>query len=405
MNWIMLHADDLALRGADDYIGSPMYAVINEHKFALIAALTVIAAAWLASKLARRGNARAAQVVEPYRQLTSINRFLFWMLATAGVIHIGLVPGHEPSWWTVGYLAVGASQLYLARSVWQSTLRRRLAKAVLLASILGYTITGLAGVVPDQVGLATKLIEIAAFAVLLQPKKPGRFRRIASTSGLIALMLFVGLGGWVGAFSGDGGHHLGETAGPGTLIPVGEDRLPTEHELQEAELLYQQTREGTLKYRDPSVAEADGYDVGNIIGLDHHAANSAYQSDGRILDPTRPENLIYAAGPTGPVLVGVMYEAEELGTAGPAVGGPLTVWHSHDHICFSFTPPALAGLTSPFGVCPAGSLTVPITGEMLHVFVLEDAPDRFGHLEEDWLTAYLNGDPLPEVYDDAAESR
>lgn len=403
MNWFMAHGDDISLRTVDDYLGSPMYAVIEEHALAFVMALAALAGTWLVGKLAGRGVGWAARLVSPYSKLSSEQRFLTWMLGLAGLIHLALIPGHEPSMWTAGYLTVGGAELYLARLAYRGVTRRRLTKVVLLASIVGYTVTGFAGVVPDQLGLATKLVELAAYATLLQPATSGRVRRFVSTSGLVTLTILVGFGAWVGAFSGDGGHHLGETAGPGTLIPVGEDRPPTAHEQHEAEMLFLATQRATAKYRDPAVAAADGYDVANIKGLDHHAANPAYQSDGRILDPTRPENLIYAVGPDGPVLVGVMYEAEELGRPGPAVGGPLTVWHGHDHICFSLTPPALAGLTSPFGVCPAGSITMPITGEMLHVFVLPEAPDRFGHLDEDWLTAYLNGDPLPAVYE-ASES-
>lgn len=409
MNWILLHADEPTLRSAGDYIGSPMYQVINEHQFAFIVALALLAGAWVVRKFADRGNAWSCRLVGPYDTLNTVNRFLFWMLLVAGTIHIALLPGHEPSMWSVGYVLVGAAELYLARQVWNETLKERRAKLVLWASLLGYTVTGLAGVVPDQVGIGTKLVEIAALATLMQPaltdEKPrGRVRISLATTGLVATVVLVGFGAWVGAFSGDGGHHIGEAAGPGTLIPQGEDREPTAHEIEEAQLLFEATRDATRKYEDPAVAAVDGYDVENIFGLDYHAPNAAYQSDGRVLDPSRPENLIYAVGPDGPVLVGVMYEAEELGKPGPAVGGPLTVWHGHDHICFSLTPPALAGLTSPYGVCPAGTLTMPITGEMLHVFVLDEAPDRFGHLEEDWLTAYLNGDPLPAGYEEASDS-
>lgn len=408
MNWVLAHADQPTLRSAGDYVGSPMYAVINEHQAAFFAAIALLAAALVTRRLARRGNSWASRFIGSYHALTTVERFLFWMLVVAGTIHIALLPGHEPSAWSAGYLVLGAAELHLARQVWHDNLRPGRAKLVLWVSLLGYTLTGLAGVVPDQVGLGTKLVELAALATLMQrtptdAARRGRLRGALSSAALVGLVVFVGLGAWVGAFSGAGGHHLGESAGPGTLIPQGEDREPTPHEIEEAQLLYEATREATRKYEDPAVAAADGYDVGNIYGLDYHAPNSAYQSDGRILDPSRPENLIYAVGPDGPVLVGVMYEAEELGKPGPAVGGPLTVWHGHDHICFSLTPPALAGLTSPYGVCPAGSITMPITGEMLHVFVLPEAPDRFGHLEDDWLMAYLNGDPLP-VYDEASDS-
>ena len=85
-----------------------------------------------------------------------------------------------------------------------------------------------------------------------------------------------------------------------------------------------------------------------------------------------------------------LFEMPAISQAGPAVGGPLTVWHRHDHVCFSLTPPALAGLTSPFGSCPVGSITIPRTGEMMHVWTLPGIPDPFGDLEDEWLNDYLS---------------
>ncbi len=397
MTFFAFHADDLTVRSADDYLGSPMYSVIQEHQIAVVAVVLLLVATWVIHRRQRGENTRIGKILTRYERLNTEQRFLYWMVLLAGTIHIGLIPGHEPSGWTVAYGAAGAAQLFLASKVLNQNVRRKWALLVMLGSILGYAFTGLAGTVPDQVGIATKLIELTAVAVLIQPNSPGRLRSLGSATAVVILSLTVGVGAWVGAFAGDGGHHVGESAGPGTLIPRGEDRDPDQHEIEAADRLHQSTVAGVIRYADPAVAKADGYQVDHIVGMDYHAPNPAYQADGRILDPQRPENLIYAAGPDGPVLVGVMYEMEKMGEPGPAVGGPLTVWHGHDHICFSLLPPALAGLTSPFGVCPPGSLTMPITGEMLHVWTLPDAPDRFGHLEEDWLAAYLNGDPLPEV--------
>ncbi len=186
-------------------------------------------------------------------------------------------------------------------------------------------------------------------------------------------------------------YYLGEVPSPGVLLPPGEDREPTAAEQQSADALYAATVAAVAKYEDPAVAAADGYDVGNIVGRSHHAQNSAYKEDGHVFDPERPENLIYAVGPTGPVLIGVMYEMDGIGVAGPAIGGPLTVWHAHDHVCFALTPPALAGLTSPFGCCPAGSITMPITNEIIHLSTLPGVPEEFGDLEDSWLTDYLAG--------------
>ena len=145
------------------------------------------------------------------------------------------------------------------------------------------------------------------------------------------------------------------------------------------------------KYQDPEVAAAAGYQVGVIRGSEHHAQNPAYLNDGRIFDPEYPESLVYAESALGPILVGVMFETDGIGQAGPMIGGPLTVWHSHENVCFSLTPPALTGLMSPFGTCPAGSLNIPVTNEMIHAWILPGVEDQWGHIDDAWLHAYLAG--------------
>ncbi len=134
-----------------------------------------------------------------------------------------------------------------------------------------------------------------------------------------------------------------------------------------------------------NVAAAEGYDVDSMGRLGGHADNPAYKDDGRILDPTRPETLVYHPGPDGPVLLGAMYQTDESGEPGPMVGGSLTVWHGHDHVCFGLLPPGLGSLGSPMGTCPLGTVTVALTNEMIHVWTVEGAPSRFGDLDEEWL--------------------
>ncbi len=129
--------------------------------------------------------------------------------------------------------------------------------------------------------------------------------------------------------------------------------------------------------------------VDDLARRGYHADNPDYKNDGRVLDPAAPETLVFAAGPDGPVLVGAMFQMDEIGASGPAPGGPLTVWHAHDHVCFALTPPSLAGLTGPFGTCPIGSITLPVTNEMIHVWTLPGAPEPFGDLDDEWLAEYL----------------
>ena len=134
-----------------------------------------------------------------------------------------------------------------------------------------------------------------------------------------------------------------------------------------------------------AVAAAAGYDVDSMGRLGGHADNPEYKDDGRILDPTRPETLVYHPGPDGPVLLGAMFQTDESGEVGPMVGGSLTVWHGHDHVCFGLLPPGLGSLGSPMGTCPLGTVTVALTNEMIHVWTVEGAPSRFGDLDDEWL--------------------
>lgn len=89
------------------------------------------------------------------------------------------------------------------------------------------------------------------------------------------------------------------------------------------------------------------------------------------------------------MLLGAVYEMHDLDGRGPAIGAPLTEWHSHENICISLVPPALSGLVCPFGGCPLRSVAIPTTPEMIHVWVVPGAPTRFGDLDEEWRAEYL----------------
>ena len=391
MTTIPAYADSTpTARGVADYIGNPMYRVISEHGPALAAVVVAVGVAWLVRRSARNGGSRSAAYVGGYRELPAAHRFLFWLIAVAGTIHLGLVFGHEPGGYTIAYLIGAAAELWVARRLLLGRRWRGRVAAVLGGSLLAYIASNFSGEPPDQVGLATKLVEITALWIVVTAPTQRKLRRLTGSAAMLFVSVLVAVAAWAGAFGGvEESHHVGEASQPGTLVPVGEDRAATTRERDAADDLYNATVASVARYQDPSVAAADGYNVAGIYGRDFHAANEAFKSDGRILDPEHPENLIYADTDQGPVLIGVMFEMEGIGKAGPAVGGPLVVWHAHDNVCFALTPLAIAGLTSPFGVCPLGSLTIPITNEMLHLWTLPGAPERFGHLDDEWLDAYL----------------
>ena len=90
-------------------------------------------------------------------------------------------------------------------------------------------------------------------------------------------------------------------------------------------------------YADVDAAVAAGYRVvpatANTIA---HYVDPAATRDGRVLDPSRPEGLVYyAAGEGDPVLLGAFFIAPP-GEPVPDDAGGIVVWHSHDPACTGF---------------------------------------------------------------------
>ena len=372
--------------------GSPLYQINPEHVAALIAVGGLAIGVWL---LRRRGSPA----------LAPIEWLLFALLAASSAIHAGLAIGHVGHGAAIRVLFVADAVLLalVARRVIEGARVGRLGVAVLAGSIVAFWLSAVGGESPDQLGLVTKLGEIVALAIVVRsaPDSHGwrRVRAVAGTFAIALLVVLTATSSWIGAFraaAGEpgavAGHHVhaGGVAPPGTILPIVEDREPTPEERAAANDLIMAARVALARYADPAVAAADGYRTNGLAGLDFHATNPIYEHDGRVLDPARPESLVYAVAPDGrPVLMGAMFMMPNMHQSGPTVGGPLTVWHAHEHVCFSLTPPGLAGLLSPLGMCPVGSIDVPLTAEMIHIWIVPGAPQPFGDLDEAWKRAYL----------------
>ncbi|KAA3641349.1 MAG: hypothetical protein DWP92_01340 [Armatimonadetes bacterium] len=378
-----------------DNVGNPLYSVVNEHLAAVVVLLLLPLLTWVvvrsARVLASRGVPWAAALQARVADAPLNRRIAGIAVAWSAVLHGVLVFTHAFSFYTVLYAAGAAALGWAAWSIVSA--RRRAAVSIVVLSIAAYWVLGAP---PDQLGLFTKLMELFALTLLAIPAADGqrRLRRMAP-AGVVCLLVFTSLASWIGAFASagaDGGHHGGEFPGPATLVPYVERLEPTPTEAAFAEEVYWATVAAVAKYQDPSVAEAAGYDVGTIRGSDHHAQNPGLIGDGRILDPEYPESLIYAETPHGPILVGVMFETDGIRDTGPTDGGPIVMWHRHENVCFSLLPPAIAGIESPFGMCPLGSLNIPYTGEMVHAWTLPGVPkeDHWGHIDDEWLDAYIS---------------
>ena len=107
---------------------------------------------------------------------------------------------------------------------------------------------------------------------------------------------------------------------------------------------------------------------------ENHFVNVEFSLDDDILNPDRPEYLMYYKTEKGMQLVGYMYFVRELGEQGPQPGGPLTVWHYHQ-----FEAPGcldqmqlFSSKSGPDGyVCERGEMIGNESPEMLHVWFVD----------------------------------
>ena len=379
--------------GATGEAGSMLYDLMPEHLPALWAMLLVV---MVGMWLLRWG--RGARI-ESFRRLPLRVRAIAALLLIAGSAHAGLAWGSTGGW-RVLFAGSAAVAAIVALRIVDGKTWRRWTGLLLAGSLAGYWIELIGGHPADQIGITVKVIEVFALYLVLSPSPTTsgrrRFRQGAATAGLVLISVLNATAVWAGAFgpaSGDTNlldHHSHGSISPGMVINAGVATEITIADQAQADELWAATTAFTERYQDLSVAAADGYRVDGVAGNDFHAGNPAYQSDGLMLDPTRPENLIYGMGPDGPVLLGVMFETEGLRSDPPLTGGAALHWHRHEQVCFSLTPPGLAGLVDPFGNCAGGSLAIPTTNSMMHVWTLHGAPTRFGDLDEAWKQDYLD---------------
>jgi len=112
-----------------------------------------------------------------------------------------------------------------------------------------------------------------------------------------------------------------------SLHPPG--TTPTRDERRAAEELIERSHRAVLArgWQDHEQALADGF---HLMPHDiRHYQNDEFLLDDRILDPDRPEFLMYYPTPEGMALTGLMLLVRSPDERGPQVGGPLTVWHYH----------------------------------------------------------------------------
>jgi hypothetical protein len=139
---------------------------------------------------------------------------------------------------------------------------------------------------------------------------------------------------------------------------------PTSQQVLGATQYVQATSAAVAKYRDLSVAKADGYvAITNPNYPVVHYLNPAYMNMKDVMNPTTVDSLVYATTPYGPVLVAAMYLMPGPGN-GPMPYGCLVQWHAHTNLCTSATTHRIDGFTP----CAPGSYHYGSTPMMTHVW-------------------------------------
>ena len=154
---------------------------------------------------------------------------------------------------------------------------------------------------------------------------------------------------------------------------------PTKAQKAAAEKLVADTGAGTARYASLEAALAAGYTGPTAPiepGATEHFSNAAYVLDGRVLDPTRPESLLYTFTPRGPVLIGVMFLTNHPGEFGPEVGGCLTRWHVHTNVCWSYSTLQPVTQLEPGQTCATDTFLY-IPPPALHVWLADVPGGRF----------------------------
>lgn len=153
---------------------------------------------------------------------------------------------------------------------------------------------------------------------------------------------------------------------------------PTPEQQASAEALLEDCYRAALEHGwyDFQKGLADGFQL--MFEDRRHYENRDFILDDRVLDPERPEFLMYYGTPNGKRLSGFMFYVDEPLGRGPQPGGNLTVWHYH---VWKRTLCLLEGLVS-LGIADANGFCKQGTPshrspEMLHVWLIDHPEGPF----------------------------
>jgi hypothetical protein len=157
-----------------------------------------------------------------------------------------------------------------------------------------------------------------------------------------------------------------------------------EQERRAADLITS-TQENLVRWADYRTAVAEGwFSIGDGETGYEHFVNGRSLYDGKFLDSTMPESIVYKVYGDKRILVSAMYMAEgEPDIDAPELvnfAGPLFQWHVHNDLCWKGLGD-VAGVVDENGQCPPGSMLRPVQKPMIHVWIVPHPCGPFAAVE------------------------
>ena len=157
-----------------------------------------------------------------------------------------------------------------------------------------------------------------------------------------------------------------------------------------AKALVTSTLQNLPKWADYATAVAAGWKsiADNQTTGFEHLVNQSLVNDGRFLDSTAPESLVYEVKNGTKRLVSAMF----ISPTGTSISdpiltdyaGPLMQWHIHNNLCFKFNAagnPIVAAITNAAGECPVGTFKQTNGSPMIHVWITSHPCGPFAAVE------------------------
>ena len=302
--------------------------------------------------------------------------------ASAGLIHAAAAGGHAGDR-TLAVLFAIAAALQLGWAFLGFTYPRewvRWAGIVLHAGAAGFwAVTRTAGFEPigdlaerqpaeaqDLIALGFAVAAVvAAFAAGLRHNPKPANRKLTTVAAVGALALVI-----PGAtIRHDHTHAAADTAIGAVYMTAGQKAAGDD--------LVARTKAAMQQFATTDAAAAAGYEsIGDALTGWEHWVNAPMLADGKDLDPSAIESLVYQVDRTTRVrtIASAMYILPTGTTMAevPNTIGPSELWHDHRNLCWDASGRHIAGVLRPNGTCFPGG-TFRATAPMLHVWVIPNA--------------------------------